>query len=186
MKEEEKGLIDPMIMYDKDEKPKLVKLMDFDVPTKSFEEKTYIVLYRISGSKVDDFDGLFEVYTGRTETYNSIKNHLISGIDIDIHESKIITEVKLTDNDGDKKYFLIPFNECISIYAFFNSVQSYYGDDEFNIEDYNTTKVDKDEDEEKIQMTKEQQEYESMILESLKTDKFGIYLGGNSNKANNV
>ena len=184
----QKELIDIFIPNDPDEgKPKLQKLMDFDVPDKSFEEKIYIILYRINGSTVDDFDGLFDVRTGRTETYESIKTHLISGMDIDIHASKIITEVKLRDKNDDKKYFLIPFDECISIYAFFNSVRSYYSDDEFDIEDYNTSKTDKDENIE-YKMTKEQKDFENTILQSLKDDKFSISFksGKDSSTENNV
>lgn len=186
--EEKKELIEIFIPNDPDEgKPKLQKLMDFDVPTKSFEEKIYIVLYRINGATVDDFDGLFDVRIGRTETYESIKTHLMSGMDIDIHNSKIITEVKLKDKNDDKKYFLIPFDECISIYAFFNSVSSYYSDDDFNIEDYNTSKTDNDE-EEVYQRSKEQKEFEEDILQSLKNDKFSISFMNNnsSSEINNV
>lgn len=162
----------------------LIKLMDFDVPTKDFEEKTYIVLYKITDSDVDGFNGVYDVYTGRSQTYESIKNHLISGVDIDIHASKIITEIKLDDGTGDKKYFMIPFTECISIYAFFNSVKSYYND-EFDIEDYNDSALDTDERNNKMNKSREQIEYEEMIYESLKQDKFSISLK-NDNKVDNV
>ena len=180
--ENKKDLIEIFIPNDPEdeEKPKLQKIMDFNVPTKSFEEKIYIILYRINGATVDDFDGLFDVRIGRTETYESIKMHLTSGMDIDIHASKIITEVKLKDKNEDKKYFLIPFDECISIYAFFNSVSSYYSDDDFDIEDYNISKTDNDE-EEVYKMSKEQKDFESTIMQSLKDDKFSI-----SFKSNNV
>ena len=187
MENEKKELIEAFIPNDPDyNKPKLQKAMDFDVRTKSIEEKTYIILYRISGATVEDFDGLFDVKIGRTETYESIKSHLMSGMDIDIHASKIITEIKLKDKNEDKKYFLIPYDECISIYAFFNSVRSYFPDDDFDIEDYNITKTDLD-DEETIQRSREQKEYEETILQSLKDDKFSIsFMNNNSSTNNNV
>ena len=68
----------------------------------------------------------------------------------------------------------------ISIYAFFNSVSSYYSDDDFDIEDYNISKTDNDE-EEVYKMSKEQKDFESTIMQSLKDDKFSI-----SFKSNNV
>lgn len=187
--EEKRELIDIFIpnesKEDVSETSKLQKLMDFDVPDKGFEEKIYIVLYRIIGSTVDDFDGLFDVCKGRTETYETIKNHFISGMDIDIHNSKIITETKLKDKNNDKKYFLIPFDECISIYAFFNSVTSYYGDDEFSIEDYNVSKTDND-SEETYQRSKEQKEFEENIIQSLKDDKFSISFASNDKSATEI
>lgn len=174
----EKKLIDVFIPNEVDETTSgkknnnLKKVMDFTVPPKSYEEKTYIILYKICGSSVDDCDGLFDIEIGRTNTYETIKSHLISGMDIDIHSSKIITETKLKDKNNDDKYFLIPFDECISIYAFFNSVSSYY-DDEFDIEDYNNLKTDNDSDEE-LERSKEQKEYEEDIMKSLKDDKFSV------------
>ena len=174
----EKKLIDVFIPNEVDETTSekknnnLKKVMDFTVPPKSYEEKTYIILYKICGSSVDDCDGLFDIEIGRTNTYETIKSHLISGMDIDIHSSKIITETKLKDKNNDDKYFLIPFDECISIYAFFNSVSSYY-DDEFDIEDYNNLKTDSDNDEE-LEKSKEQKEYEEDIMKSLKDDKFSV------------
>lgn len=175
----EKKLIDVFIPNEVDETTSekknnnLKKVMDFTVPPKSYEEKTYIILYKICGSSVDDCDGLFDIEIGRTNTYETIKSHLISGMDIDIHSSKIITETKLKDRNNDDKYFLIPFDECISIYAFFNSVSSYYSDDEFDIEDYNNLKTDTDSDEE-LERSKEQKEYEEDIMKSLKDDKFSV------------
>ena len=174
----EKKLIDVFIPNEVDETTSekknnnLKKVMDFTVPPKSYEEKTYIILYKICGSSVDDCDGLFDIEIGRTNTYETIKSHLISGMDIDIHSSKIITETKLKDRNNDDKYFLIPFDECISIYAFFNSVSSYY-DDEFDIEDFNNLKTDNDSDEE-LERSKEQKEYEEDIMKSLKEDKFSV------------
>lgn len=174
----EKKLIDIFIPNEADgtdsekKNNNLKKVMDFTVPPKSYEEKTYIILYKICGSSVDDCDGLFDIEIGRTNTYETIKSHLISGMDIDIHSSKIITETKLKDKNNDDKYFLIPFDECISIYAFFNSVSSYY-DDEFDIEDFNNLKTDNDSDEE-LERSKEQKEYEEDIMKSLKEDKFSV------------
>lgn len=142
MSEEKKNKpIDPMIFekdspyYEKPEK-ELINPMTFDVPTKSFEDKIYIVLMA-SDSNDELFDGQFKICHGRTACYRYIE-HLINafGVDLDVHNSKIITETKQTESDtGNKKYYLINYDESLSIYAFCKSVESYYGADGFNIDD---------------------------------------------------
>lgn len=161
----------------------LQRVLEFDAKPKSFEEKIYIILYKVldDNNIAENFDGGYQIHTGRTETYNAIKDLLISGVEIDIHRSLIITETKQTETKtNDKKYYLMPFDECISIYAFFNSVKFYYNDKDFDIEDYNNTiPIDDEEDKYSFErntmhLTKEQEEYRNMILRSMMTDKSSL------------
>lgn len=99
----------------------------FDVPTKSFEDKKYIVLiYQESNDEL--FDGQYKVCNGRTECYRYIQTLIESfGEDINAHESKVITETKQTETDtGNGKYYMINYDDAISVYAFCKSVEEYY------------------------------------------------------------
>lgn len=154
----------------------LIKPMDFDVRTKSVEEKLYIVLYRLDGDDLEEYQKqCFSICIGRTNTLNDIKEKLISGLDIDVHRSIIITETKQTETEsGDRKYFLLPYDECISLYSFCVSLKEYYSDDSFDIEDYNNTEVPEKDDIEKLPgyLTAEQLEFKKMLTASFKRDKF--------------
>lgn len=110
----------------------------FEAPIKSFEDKTYIVLVKLFNDD-DLFDGSFKVCHGRTECYTHIEDVLESYADsVDIHNSLIITETRQTETEtGDIKYYLLNLPECVSLYAFCKSVETYYGTYGFNIEDYN-------------------------------------------------
>lgn len=183
-----KELIEPMIFDERAQPQKsvqsgFIKPMDFDVRTKSFEEKIYIILYELNIESNDDFDQkvfghVYSVCVGRTEAYLDIKEKLQCGsLDVDIHRSKIITETKQTETDtGDRKYYMIPYNECLSVYAFCLSVQDYYSDDGFDIEDYNNSDVPEHEDEtlrsHPMYMTAEQQTYRTMLEASIKRESF--------------
>lgn len=187
---EEKKLVEAMDFYEPEqptkvqsEQPKLQKAMDFDVKTKSIEEKIYIILYKLTENEDEIYNQIYSVCMGRTEAYNDIKNKLISGVDIDLHRSLIITETKQTESStGDRKYFLIPINECISVYAFCIQVAEFYSDDNFNIEDYNNTLIDDSGAEPaKInqassiipaQLTQEELDYKKMLDASIQRDKF--------------
>lgn len=120
----------------------------FEAPVKSFEDKTYIVLVKLFNDD-DLFDGNFKVCHGRTECYRHIEDVLESYADIvDIHNSLIITETRQTETEtGDIKYYLINLPECVSMYAFCKSVESYYGTYGFDIEDYNKGNVSKEDTE---------------------------------------
>lgn len=174
-------LIEPMIFDEPDKvnpNQGLTKFMDFDVRTKSIEEKLYIILYRLNDSDDEIYSKTFSICIGRTEAYNDIKDKLISGVSVDIHRSKIITETKQTESEtGDRKYYLIPYEECISIYSFCTSVREYYSFDDFDIEDYNDTEVPEDNTDADLAknpryMTKEQQDYMKMLEASMSRDKF--------------
>lgn len=177
-----KKLIDPMIFNDpkKDDHPKeLQKVMDFDVRTKSIEEKFYIILYLINDDELDEVHKhCFKIAIGRTSAYNDIKEKLISGLNIDIHRSRIITETKQTETStGDRKYFFLPYEESISIYSFCISVSEYYSYDEFNIEDYNDSDIPDDGGKTLIEdnpgyLTEDQIQYRDMLESSMKHDKF--------------
>lgn len=154
----------------------LQKPMDFDVRTKSFEEKTFIILYKIDDDDLDDiYKSCYSLCIGRTETYNDIKNKLISGVPIDIHRSKIITETKQTESiSGDRKYYLLPYEECISVYSFCTSVKSNYQDDDFDIENYNTSEIPEDYNElaeSPNYLTPEQIEYRNMLEAAIGREK---------------
>lgn len=186
---QEKTLIEAMI-FDEPEQPVAVdsghndlqKAMDFDVKTKSIEEKIYIILYKLTENEDDIYNQIFSICVGRTEAYNDIKNKLISGVDIDLHRSIIITETKQTESrSGDRKYFLLPLNECISVYAFCIQVAEFYSDDNFNIEDYNNTLIDNETNSsqpvelESIvprQLSQEELDYKKMLDASIQRDKF--------------
>ena len=126
-------LIEPMIFNDDkvDKNKGLIHPMEFDVRTKSIEEKIYIILYKIIDSNnEDEYNNIYSICLGRTDAYNDIKNKLLSGEEIDIHKSKIITETKQTETEsGDRKYYLVAYEDCISVYSFMISIQDYYSDD---------------------------------------------------------
>ena len=159
--------IDPMIFDNEPHQPTLQKGMDFDVRTKSVEEKIYIILYKLEDDDLEEYQkNVFSICIGRTNAFNDIKEKLISGLDIDIHRSKIITETKQTESvSGDRKYYLYSF--CISMHE-------YYSDDDFNIEDYNNSEIPEKDDIEKLPgfLTPEQIEYNKMLNASFNSDKF--------------
>lgn len=172
----------------------LQKAMDFDIKTKSNEEKIYILLYKLTENEDEIYNSIYSICIGRTDAYDDIKNKLISGLDIDIHRSIIITETKQTESStGDKKYFLLPLDECISIYAFCIQMAEYFSDDTFNIEDYNTTLIDTDQSQPNIKesiipkkYTDEELEYKRLLEESMRRDKFLSVLQLEKNIENNI
>ena len=130
------------------EEPKYKRAVIIDVPTKHFEDKTYIILYQIKNEEDKLYRQLFAIRKGRTQAISDIRDKLQSGVDIDIHKSVVITETKQTETDtGNTKYYLIPLEESISVYSFCKSVEEYYGLDYFDIEEYNEGfEDDKEED----------------------------------------
>lgn len=176
--DDNKRMIDPIIFDDQQEAKKtknLVSPVTFGVRTKTFEEKIYIILYRLNECEDETMSKIFEICVGRTETYNDIKNKFLSGMSIDVHRSKIITETKQTEtSSGDEKYYMTDYEDCISLYSFCKKVEEYYNDEEFNIEDFNDTDVPDENELEShpMYLTKEQQEYRDMLMGSLRRDKF--------------
>lgn len=172
--------------------PTPIKGMDFDVYTKSVEEKLYIILYKINDDTIpEDQCNIYSLCVGRTEAYNDIKNKILSGVDVDIHRSKIITETKQTDtNSGDRKYFLIPYEECISIYSFCISVRDYYSYDEFDIDDYNNSEVPDNTNEldsHQNYLTADQIQYRNMLNAAMNRNSFIDSIRNlNSNSTNNI
>ena len=135
--------VDPMI-FDKDspysntpDKKNLVNPMIFDVPTKSTEDKLYI-LFIVGENNDSMFDGNYKICNGRTECYRHIQSLIEAfGEDIDVHQSMVITETKQTETDtGNTKYYLINYTDAISVYAFCKSVESFYSNDIFSIDNY--------------------------------------------------
>lgn len=189
----EKELIEPMIFDDdsssssfipnkRDKKEKeLITPMEIDIRTKSFEEKTYIILYKLDNDD-DVFDYVYSICSGRTSAYNDIMTKLqsLGGETIDIHKSKVITETKQTESSsGNRKYYLIPYDEAATVYAFCKNVEEYYMYNDFNIEDYNNLDVEKKSSEDSDQapeyMTAEQINYKRMLEESMR-NKYNTYI----------
>lgn len=185
-----KKLINPVIFdQPKDQKRKLINPVIFEAPDKSFEDKVYIILYYLDED--DEFDQdlyrhVFAIHIGRTETYRDIINKLESGVPIDIHRSKIITETKQTETEtGNIKYYLLPFDECISLYSFMISVKDYYSDDDFDIEVYNNSEVPEDDFNIKQSpnyLSPDQREYRKLLEASMQRDRFlDLFASQNNN-----
>ena len=171
-------LIDPMTLIDDDIPHKTIERgMTFIAREKSTEEKVYIILYRLNDSEdTDDITSkTFEICIGRTAAYSDIKNKLQSGLDIDVHRSYVMTETRQTETStGDIKYYMIPYEECISVYSFCISVSEYFNTDEFDIEEYSDGDVPeggKFEDTVHF-MSADQIQYRNMLEESLRREKF--------------
>lgn len=134
----DKKLIDPIIFENnKKNTEEVINPIVFDVPTKSFEDKIYLVL-SVEDSNDCMFDGQFKICNGRTECYRYIQSLIETfGENYDVHESKVITETKQTEtNTGNTKYYMIDLYDSVSVYAFCKSVEGYYNDFNFNIDDY--------------------------------------------------
>lgn len=130
------GGIDPMSFEEKTPQ-KATNPMIFDVPTKSVEQKVYIVL--LYGESNDElFDGQFKICHGRTECFRYIERLCQSfGNDFDPFESKVITETKQTETKTENtKYYLINLDEAVSVYSFCKTVEGFYGDNDFKIDDW--------------------------------------------------
>lgn len=190
-----KPVIDPFVPNESPKPEKdIIRPMTFIAKEKSIEEKIYIILYKLNES--DDIDEtiskIFEVCIGRTAAYMDIKTKLQSGLDIDIHRSYIMTETRQTETStGDIKYYMIPYEECITVYSFCISVSDYYfGDDNFNIEDYAEGDVP---EENRLSsaahvMSAEQLEYRRMLEESIGRERFitGLREQFGPNNSNNI
>ena len=122
---------------EEEEKNKPNKAMVFAEPSKSVEDKIFIVL--IYGLYSEDlFDGNYKICNGRTEAYRFIETLVQSyGSDFDPHISKVITETLQTETESrDLNYFLTNYFSSLSVYAFCKAVENYYTDDKFRIDDY--------------------------------------------------
>lgn len=158
-----------------EEKPKAIKVMDFDVKTKSVEEKRYIILLPMT-SNDEMFDGNYKICTGRTECYRTIEHLLESfGTDLDIDNSIVITETKQTETEtGDRKYYLLDIEECVSVYAFCKNVEAFYGDTAFDI-DYYRNAIDDDGTNERSTIEDEDKEAEEAYASIDEMPKFEPY-----------
>ena len=126
------------IIFDKDQKDKkLINPMVFEAPTKSYEDKTYIIFIKIDSDE-SYFDGRFKIVNGRTACYRTIDKFLeMYGSDFNVYKSKVLTETKQTETDtGNTKYYFLPFEEAVSVYTFCKSLESFYGDTAFDIDYY--------------------------------------------------
>ena len=152
-----------------------IKPVQFEERHKDFEDKVYIILYYINGDNIDDVNSRsFSVCHGRTMAYEDIKEKLESGLDIDVHRSKILTETKQTETkSGDIKYFMIPFEDAISVYAFCISVRDFYIDDGFDIEDYASGDIPEDDNKfDRAYLTSEQIAYRNELEDRIQRQQF--------------
>lgn len=175
---EEKKLIEPItfkspFIKDPDDKP-LIRPIQYEDREKSIEAKIYIILYQINNAEDDISSRTFSICTGRTAAYYDIKEKLQSGVDIDVHRSYIITETKQTETStGDIRYFMVPFKDMISVYAFCISNSDYFGDEGFDIEEYAEGDIPENVyDITNSVLTQEQLEYRIALEGSLQRDKF--------------
>lgn len=182
MADEEKKLIDPIVPY-REEQPKenvvnnkkdLIQPITFGVRTKSVEEKIYIIFYKLNECEDEDMSNIFSICIGRTETYSDIKNKLESGMAIDVHRSRVMTETKQTDsNSGEERYFMIDYEDCISLYSFCKKSEYLYEDMNFSIEDYNDGNVPETDElaSHPGYLTKEQQQYRDMLMDAISRER---------------
>ena len=179
---ENSNFMEPIIFNDdKSEKDDgLIRPIIFDAPTKDVEEKVYIILYNIEPDEDMDeiYSRIFSICIGRTNAYFDIKEKLMSGLGINIYTSKVITETKQTETEsGDTKYYLLPYEECVNIFAFCTAIQGFYSNDDFDINDYtnNGSPNDKDDLENNtFYLTPEQKAYRAMIEEAMNMRKENI------------
>ena len=116
---------------------KYIRPIQYEDREKTVEDKVYIILYILNDEEDDVASKTFSVCIGRTMAYMDIKNKLQSGLAVDVHRSCILTETKQTETStGDLRYFIVPFDKAISVYAFCISQNEYFNDEEFSIEDY--------------------------------------------------
>lgn len=155
-----------------DDKPedKIIRPLHYVEKDKTVEDKVYIILYILNDTEDDVSSKTFSVCMGRTMAYMDIKNKLQSGLSIDVHRSCIITETKQTETStGDIRYFLIPFDKAISVYAFCIAQSEYFNGDEFDIEDYAEGDIPEDRmDFVNRVYSKEELEYRTMLEDSIK------------------
>ncbi len=132
-------LVEPIKFYKKEDLDEngLLKPIIFDEAPKGFEEKLYLVLYTYGNEDHSSENG-WKLCTGRTETYEFIKSIID---EIDIFNSKILVETKKQDiKTGERGYYFLSIEKSLTVYAFCKSIEQYYGDDGFDIEDYNYSK----------------------------------------------
>jgi hypothetical protein len=95
-----------------------IKAVEFVEKPKDPEKKKYLVLYYVTDG--DEEIKSFEEVTGRTATYEFIKNMVHA---MDIHTSKVLVET-------------VTLEEAISVYEFMVHISQFFNDG-FDIEEYN-------------------------------------------------
>lgn len=111
------------------------------------EDKKYLVLmYLPSDKPYGEDDKVFEIFKGRTKTYETLKD-LIIECNLDVHESIVIVETvtleqALSDNNPDNRMTVYKFMRHMKDSGYFN--------DSFDIEDYNIDIYDDNSNEEYV------------------------------------
>lgn len=117
----------------------LIRPIVYDEEPKGFEEKTYLILYLSNDG--NETSG-WKACTGRTETYEFIKDMID---EIDIRKSLVLVETKKQDiKTGERGYYLMGLDKAISVYTFCKTVEEYYPEDPFDIDDYDYQKTEPD------------------------------------------
>ncbi len=194
MSDNNEKLFNPIIFDNQDHSETVVQKpinpIIFEEKDKHYEEKTFIILYNIEPE--DDMDEIytriFSICKGRTEAYFDIKDKLTSGLGVNIYTSKIITETKQTETKTESiKYFLLPFEDCLNIYAFCTAVQDFYSDDGFDINDYtgDSSREDDDLDNSDVLLSPEQMEFGKLLMDSIKNKNTNLCFRSD-NDSNNI
>lgn len=102
-------------------KPLIIGEPEQATKEKGPEDRKYLLLYYASDEKGEEDIKSFEFLTGRTKTYEFIKNIIEN---IDIYKSKVIVET-------------VTLNEMVTVYEFMKHISSLIEDTSFDIEDYN-------------------------------------------------
>lgn len=187
--EKRKKVIEPIQFFDE---PMQAPLPN-DIRTKDTEEKVYIILYQLNEDDLEEmFQNIYVISRGRTPAYEDIQNKLESGLNIDIHRSKVLVETKQTQTStNNRKYYLIGIDDAISLYSFCKSIEGDYNNYDFDIENYNNTDVpEEDEDIKHVgldRLTPEQEEYLNMLYGLGKVED-RVYSASNinNNTTNNI
>ena len=106
---------------------------------KSSEEKIYLVLY----NRADEDSNGFLLCEGRMDCYTSI-DRLLHTYPVDIHNSAVLVEVPAVNRKGVGEWMLKGIDNAPSIYQFCKSVECFFPNSEFSIDDFNDMPVEDD------------------------------------------
>ena len=101
---------------------------------KTTEDKIYLVLYY----NLETEEHKYEKFIGRYDCYFGIKR-IVDGESIDLRSSKVIVETVVYDTNYKKaKRYLNHLDTSLNIIDFCHYVEKFFGDNAYNIEEYDT------------------------------------------------
>lgn len=103
------------------------------VQNKRPEEKLYMIVY-VYG---EDEKG-FELCLGRMECYDTIGRLVATYSDLKIYESVVLVEVLAVNRDNKAEWMMKHPHNAPTLYQFCKSVESYFPNSDFHIDDYAT------------------------------------------------